>query len=330
MSYYNVPPDFERVVPDECPECGGTEITEVWDEGNAVCKSCGLVVCEGLMDTSSEWRTFAHDEGRGDPSRVSGPDNPLLDSENYTGIGAGPSGAGSSLHRTARQSLSSKDRAMIRISGEIDTFLANANCSSRSLADHAKEVFKQYHDAKSQEVSQVRVTKVIVAICIFIAFRSMETPRTWREVCGITGVPANRIRSGVLEVERLVPHLKPTQITFIDGDNIVRFMDKIDLKHPSYANNAERLANHLYADALSNRTLTTVYATSIYIIAFLVWTDVQSGSSATALMEKVAMATGAAVRTIRQAYREAYPVLEGNLPEEHGYRSFRSLPMPLH
>lgn len=321
-------PGLERVVPEECPECGSRDILEDWREGNAVCRSCGLVVSERLMDFSSEWRTFADDEGRGDPSRVSGPANPLFDNPNHTGIGEGASGRYSSLAQTARRTVSSKDRAMVRVSGEIDTFLSKMNTTSTTLADQAKAAFKQFHDAKSQEVSRVSGTKAIVAASIFIAYRSMGAPRTLREICALTGVSVKRIRSSLMEIERLVPQLKPTQLVLIDKDTIIRFCNKLNLKKSAHSDEIQKLARHLYDGALAGRTMTTIYATSIYIIAFLVTKNVQTGATATALMQKISVATGAAVRTIREAYQYAYPDVKNHLPQGHEYKSYKALPIP--
>lgn len=43
-----------------------------------ICSECGLVVGDRVIDVGSEWRTFSNEKAGVDPSRVGGPENPLL------------------------------------------------------------------------------------------------------------------------------------------------------------------------------------------------------------------------------------------------------------
>ncbi|TRM59272.1 transcription factor TFIIB repeat-domain-containing protein [Schizophyllum amplum] len=54
-----------------CPECRepNPDIREEFGSGDLVCGMCGLVLGDRIIDTRSEWRTFANDEG--DDPRVS-------------------------------------------------------------------------------------------------------------------------------------------------------------------------------------------------------------------------------------------------------------------
>src|SRR5581483_341501 len=63
-----------------CPDCKTQppNIVEEFANGDLVCGDCGLVLGDRIIDTRSEWRTFANDEGD-DPSRVGAAANPLLD-----------------------------------------------------------------------------------------------------------------------------------------------------------------------------------------------------------------------------------------------------------
>jgi hypothetical protein len=68
--------------------------------GDLICKGCGLVLGDRIVDEHSEWRTFSNSDSTGaDPNRVGGPSNPLLrDSGLSTIIGRGE-GAAASLSR---------------------------------------------------------------------------------------------------------------------------------------------------------------------------------------------------------------------------------------
>lgn len=48
-----------------CPDCKivPPHIVEEFASGDLVCGDCGLVLGDRIIDTRSEWRTFANDEG---------------------------------------------------------------------------------------------------------------------------------------------------------------------------------------------------------------------------------------------------------------------------
>ena len=54
-----------------CSDCKTVppNITEEFASGDLVCADCGLVLGDRIVDTRSEWRTFANEDGD-DPSRV--------------------------------------------------------------------------------------------------------------------------------------------------------------------------------------------------------------------------------------------------------------------
>ncbi|WP_243669211.1 hypothetical protein [Vulcanisaeta sp. JCM 16161] len=49
----------ERLV---CPNCGSTDIVFDPERGELVCRHCGLVIEEHVMDLGPEWRAFSGDE----------------------------------------------------------------------------------------------------------------------------------------------------------------------------------------------------------------------------------------------------------------------------
>lgn len=77
-------------------------ISEEFSSGDLVCADCGLVLGDRIVDTRSEWRTFANDEGD-DPSRVGSAANPLLNGPQLDTVISqrdGGSGAARELNRT--------------------------------------------------------------------------------------------------------------------------------------------------------------------------------------------------------------------------------------
>ena len=54
----------------KCPECGGINLFWNKDKGEVICKDCGLVVEEKMVDFGQEWREF--DSSDGDKKRRTG------------------------------------------------------------------------------------------------------------------------------------------------------------------------------------------------------------------------------------------------------------------
>src|SRR5271154_6092502 len=82
-----------------CPECkDDSNIVEEFSSGDMVCGDCGLVLGDRIVDTRSEWRTFANDEGD-DPSRVGNAANPFLDGAQLDTVIARGGDHGSGLAR---------------------------------------------------------------------------------------------------------------------------------------------------------------------------------------------------------------------------------------
>src|SRR3989338_3882607 len=44
-----------------CPECSSINLTVDEKRGEIICKSCGLVLDDNMIDTSPEWREFSDD-----------------------------------------------------------------------------------------------------------------------------------------------------------------------------------------------------------------------------------------------------------------------------
>jgi transcription initiation factor TFIIB len=55
----------------KCPECGAKEVFKDDSRGELVCRKCGLVIEDQLMDFSQEWREF-EGSGGGKPSSRTG------------------------------------------------------------------------------------------------------------------------------------------------------------------------------------------------------------------------------------------------------------------
>lgn len=178
-----------------CPDCQEwpPNIVEEFSSGDSVCGSCGLVLGDRIIDTRSEWRTFANDEsGSDDPSRVGSAANPLFGgSQLETSISFGDGGQRSRelnrAHAKMNQSKSNKNlkEAYAKISA-ICTPLGLTN----DIIETTSHLFKATEDVK---VFKGKNTDAIIAGCLFIACRQLGSPRTFKEINRATTVTKKEV-----------------------------------------------------------------------------------------------------------------------------------------
>ncbi|CAG2061711.1 unnamed protein product, partial [Timema podura] len=121
-------------------------LIEDYRAGDQICSECGLVVGDRVIDVGSEWRTFSNEKAGTDPSRVGGPENPLLNgSDLSTMIGPGRGdasfdGFGVSKYQN-RRTMSSSDRALINAFREINSMADRINLP-KTIVDRAIQPFQ--------------------------------------------------------------------------------------------------------------------------------------------------------------------------------------------
>lgn len=172
-----------------CKDCKEfpPNLVEEFSSGDLVCGSCGLVIGDRIVDTRSEWRTFANDDGNNDdPSRVGDGANPLLNgSQLTTSIAYGDGSRSHDLHRAHGRSTADKaTKSLLAAYKEIGAHCDAVNIP-KNVSDTAKHLYKLVDDAKA---FKGKSQEAIIAGCIFIACRQCGVPRTFREIYALTKV----------------------------------------------------------------------------------------------------------------------------------------------
>jgi len=173
-----------------CPECRdpNPNIVEEFGSGDLVCGNCGLVLGDRIVDTRSEWRTFANDEGD-DPSRVGAASDPLLEGmeqlDTVISFRDGGSGIARELQRAASRSQSSRsERNLLTAFRDISSWCDQFSLP-KTISDIAKQLYKRSDEEK---LLRGKPLDAVIAACIFIACRQAHVPRTFREICNLTHV----------------------------------------------------------------------------------------------------------------------------------------------
>lgn len=173
-----------------CPDCRdpNPNIIEEFGSGDLVCGTCGLVLGDRVVDTRSEWRTFANDEGD-DPSRVGGPSDPLLEGigqlDTIISFRDGGSGMARELQRAASRAQNTRsERNLLSAFRDISSWCDQFSLP-KTISDIAKQLYKRSDEEK---LLRGKPLEAVIAACIFIACRQAHVPRTFREICNLTHV----------------------------------------------------------------------------------------------------------------------------------------------
>lgn len=313
-------PAMERDIPAECFECGSTDIVEDWKQGNTVCRGCGLVVVDQLVDLGSEWRTFANDEGGDDPNRVGGPANPLLEGGMGTSIGKGGKGGGkfhAQLSRTQnRNAMSANDKTMLDVIQRIERMAGRLSLPG-AVSKRAKELFKRYQDhlTLKKDGSGVRVRSLrseeiqeIIAASVFIACRNERAPRTYKEVVALSTVSKKEIGATVKKMELALKDVAKTKHIRGTDDFITRFCNHLGLPREVINVCNEVAAAAREQENVYGKTYITIAAACIYIVTQLSKPEYQRSS------KQISEVAGVAEVTIRSTYRLIHPHLSQILP----------------
>ncbi|XP_075151693.1 transcription factor IIB isoform X2 [Haematobia irritans] len=238
-------------------------LIEDYRAGDMICSECGLVVGDRVIDVGSEWRTFSNEKSGVDPSRVGGPENPLLSGGDLsTIIGPGTGSAsfdafGSPKYQN-RRTMSSSDRSLILAFKEISMMADRINLP-KTIVDRANNLFKQVHDGKNLKG---RSNDAKASACLYIACRQEGVPRTFKEICAVSKISKKEIgRCFKLTLKAL-----ETSVDLITtADFMSRFCANLDLP-----NMVQRAATHIAKkavemDIVPGRSPISVAAAAIYM-----------------------------------------------------------------
>ncbi|XP_071450756.1 transcription initiation factor IIB isoform X2 [Hetaerina americana] len=281
-------------------------LIEDYRAGDQICSECGLVVGDRVIDVGSEWRTFSNEKAGADPSRVGGPENPLLNgSDLSTVIGPGRGDAsfdsfGVSKYQN-RRTMSSSDRALINAFREINNMADRINLP-RTIVDRSNNLFKQVHDGRNLKG---RSNDAIASACLYIACRQEGVPRTFKEICAVSKISKKEIG----RCFKLILKALETSVDLITtGDFMSRFCSNLGLP-----NMVQRAATHIARkavelDIVPGRSPISVAAAAIYMAS--------QASDDKRSHKEIGDIAGVADVTIRQSYKLMHPNASHLFPED--------------
>ncbi|KAI0172219.1 cyclin-like protein [Hypoxylon sp. FL1284] len=301
-----------------CPDCNESppNLVEEFSSGDMVCGSCGLVLGDRIVDTRSEWRTFANDDqGGDDPSRVGDAGNPLLDgAQLQTSIGYGEGMRSRELHRAQNRSLHDKGEKHLRsIWGEMETLCNSINLPAITI-QAAQHIYKLTEDAK---LFKGKPQEAVIAGCIFIACRQTKESRTFKEVYSLTKVSKKEIGRTFKALEKFLqtkrdahPAGSKREVVNFENTSTIGAADlcqrfcqshKLHFRNPVFMENIAKVIalKSSSLSALAGRSPLSIAAASIYMASHL-FGEARSSKD-------IAEVAGVSDGTIKTAYRLMHP-----------------------
>jgi transcription initiation factor TFIIB len=168
-----------------CKSCKKATVCEDVRNGAFVCTDCGVINEEYVMDNHAEWNfNGGDDSSKKDPSRCGCPINPLLaKSSMSTMIKSNKHHFMKRLHN--QMSMDYVERSRYHVFEAITKMAGEVGHLSPAIIDQAKCYYKTLSERK---LSRGVIRKGLIACCIMYACKTLNVPRSVKEIAIITKV----------------------------------------------------------------------------------------------------------------------------------------------
>jgi len=282
----------------KCPECAGINLFWNREKGEIICKDCGLVIEDKMVDMGQEWREF--DSEGAEKRRRTGA--PMTYTQYDQGLGT-EVGQQSDILR-----LGGKDRNKFfrlrkwqyRISTAIERNLKLALGELKRVSSYLKlpksveeESARIYTLAVQRGLVRGRSMESVVAGALYAACRRHDVPRTLDELSEASGIEKKEIgRTYRFVTRELGINILPSN----PADYIARFSSALKLSPESQSRSIDILEMAQRAELTSGRGPTGIAAAALYVSALI------HGEKRT--QREVADVAGVTEVTIRNRYKE--------------------------
>jgi transcription initiation factor TFIIB len=288
---------------DQCPECGSNHLSKDYSRAELVCRNCGFVLDENMIDQGPEWRAF-DSEQREKRARTGAPMTYTIHDKGLSTM------IGWKNRDSYGKSIPTRNRAQIyrlrkwarriRISNATEKSLAIAfseldrMASSIGLPRTVRETAAMiYRKAALKKLVRGRSVEGVITAALYAACRQCHVPRTLDEISRIAHISKKEIGRTYRYVSReLGLKLLPTS----PEDYISRFCSELKLSGDVRAKTVEILQEAARRELTSGRGPTGMAAASLYIASVL------CGERRT--QREVANVAGVTEVTIRNRYKE--------------------------
>ena len=190
-------PSTELFLPENvCIDCESQDLTTDYANGMIICKSCGSIQEESIIDDSPEWNFGQEDAMYGkDPARCGCPINPLLEKSSMsTMIGKGGGSKFWLLRKIHHQnSMDYVERSRYHTFEYIAKITERASLPA-CITNKAKYYYKELSERK---LSRGAVRQGLIACCIMYACKANKVSRSVKEISEMCNIDPIKINSAV-------------------------------------------------------------------------------------------------------------------------------------
>jgi transcription initiation factor TFIIB len=281
----------------KCPDCESSNLIYDDSKGELVCGSCGLLIEEGMVDTSHELRSFDKSEKKsrgGAPMSMQKFDKGLT-----TNVGEV-----SDIYKLKNASQTRKylrlKKWQERVSTSIERNLRLAMSELRRIASFLElpsvvreEAARIYNHVLQRGMVRGRSMESVIAACIYAACRSYNIPRTLDEISTASEVERKEIgRTYRFIIRKTKLKITPSS----SKDYISRFASVLNLSPKAQNEALKILKNAEGSELTSGRGPSGIAAAALYVAALL--------SDEKKTQREVADVAGITEVTIRNRYKE--------------------------
>src|SRR5210317_886047 len=282
----------------KCPECESINLFFNKEKGEIICRDCGLVVEDKLIDFGQEWRDF--EEGGDSSKRRTGAPITATQFDGGLGTEIGQRGEIFSLDTKERNKFFRLRKWQYRISTAIERNLKLALAELKRVSSYLKlpktveeEAARIYTLAVQRGLVRGRSMESVVAGALYAACRRHDVPRTLDELSESGGIEKKEIGRTYRFVTR---ELGITIMPSNPADYIARFSSSLKLSPETQSKSVEILEKAQKAELTSGRGPTGIAAAALYVAALI------HGEKRT--QREVADVAGVTEVTIRNRYKE--------------------------
>jgi len=279
-----------------CPECNSINLTIDEKRGEVICKSCGLVLDESLVDFGPEWREFSEDEGK----KRAGAPATFTKADMGTGTQIGSQAEIYNLPGSQRRRFMRLRQWHNRSSTSLERNLKYALVELKkdpsllnippSIEEEAARI---YNLAVRKALVRGRSMESVVVGAIYIAARRFNLPRSLNEICKITGANKREVGKTYRFIARsLGIKLLPSG----PADYIPKFANKLNFSSATQTKAVEILKKAQNLELTSGRGPIGLAAASLYVASLM------TGEKRT--QREIADVVGVTEVTIRNRYKE--------------------------
>jgi transcription initiation factor TFIIB len=280
-----------------CPECNSINLTVDEKRGEVICKACGFVLDENLVDTSPEWREFSDD---GEDRRRAGAPATFTKADMGTGTQIGTASELYNLPGAQRRRYMRMREWHNRSSTSLERNLKYALVELKRVSSVLnippsieEEAARIYNLAVRKALVRGRSMESVVVGAIYIAARRFNLPRSLNEICKLTGANKREVGKTYRFIARsLGIKLLPSG----PADYIPKFANKLSFNSSTQTKAVEILKKAQNMELTSGRGPIGLAAASLYVASLM------TGEKRT--QREIADVVGVTEVTIRNRYKE--------------------------